>query len=98
MRQMIEAQFGVARPEQWQAKHVRWCLARGLIDRSDATRYDYWRSARVICAALGRWPAWEPHLRGPWTHPSGAGGAEPDASLGGRPPKLAHRARQRQSR
>jgi hypothetical protein len=94
MRELIAGQYrGITRSDQWRAKHVRWVIERGLADRSDATRYDYWRTARVIAAALGRWGDWEPHLRGPWTRPSGAGGPPADASAGGRPAKLAHRAR-----
>jgi len=90
MRQLIKEFNGIARPEQWRAKHVRWCLERALADRSASTRYAYYRSARVIAAALGRWPAWEPHLRGAWSRPSGIAPQRPPRA-GGRPPKLAHR-------
>ena len=95
MRVLIAERFGVARPEGWQAKHLRWALERGLASRSPATRYHYWLSARVIAAVLGHWPAWEPHLRGPWTTPTGSPRARPSAAdglrRGGRPPKLAAR-------
>lgn len=87
----IEARWGIQRPGQWRAKHLRWVLEsstelRGL---SPATRYAYYRSARALAAALGHWPDWEPHLRGPWTDPHG----EParGRGKGGRPAKLAHR-------
>jgi hypothetical protein len=94
MRELIAGQYpGIVRPEQWRAKHLRWVLEGGLSDRALATQYDYWRSARVIAAALGRWGDWEPHLRGPWCRPDGSG--ETPAGAGGRPAKLAHRARSR---
>ena len=106
MRVLIEGHFGVDRPEEWQAKHMRWALergltrlaqTRGLADLAPATRYAYWRTARAIAASLGHWPAWEPHLRGPWTSPTGASRPPPSAAdrvrRGGRPPKLAARAR-----
>jgi hypothetical protein len=96
MRRLIEQRYNISRPEQWQAKHVRWVLERALADRSAATRYAYYRSARVVAASLGHWPAWEPHLRGIWTRPTGVL-RRPDAAVGGRPPKLAHRAAVRHS-
>lgn len=96
MRDMIERHFGIDRPEGWQSKHLRWALERGLASRSPATRYGYWRAARAIASALGHWPDWEPHLRGPWTSPSGASrpplSAADRVRRGGRPPKLAARA------
>ncbi|MGB9671238.1 MAG: hypothetical protein ACPLXR_08855, partial [Halothiobacillaceae bacterium] len=75
----IEERFGIREPRQWQAKHLRWALKRWTDRFSPATRYDYWRTARALASALGRWPDWEPHLRGPWRR----------QSRGGRPAKLA---------
>lgn len=87
---IIQARFpSVQRPQQWRAKHVRWALSEGLADRAPGTRYHFWRTARVIGAALSRWEGWQRHLNGPWTHPTGAPG--PGRHAGGRPPKLANR-------
>jgi hypothetical protein len=91
MRRLVEVRYGISRPEQWRAKHVRWVLERALAERSASTRYAYYRTARVIAAVLGRWPDWEPHLRGPWNHPSGARVSGRSPGAGGRPPKLPHR-------
>lgn len=85
---LIEERWGVRSPRGWRAKHVRWALEHGLAGAAPATRYDYWRTARALAAALGRWPDWEPYLRGPWTRPDGRPRAPRGA--GGRPPKLAH--------
>ena len=93
MRSLIEERWGIRRPEQWQAKHLRWCIERALAGLAPATRYAYWRTARAVAAALGHWPAWEPHLCGPWTSPTGTPiQAAPVRGRGGRPPKLAARA------
>jgi len=92
LRKLIEERWGIQRPEQWQAKHARWALERGLADRAPATQYSYYRTIRAIAAALGHWPAWEPYLRGPWTTPTGTA-TRPDRDRGGRPPKLAARAK-----
>ena len=96
MRVLIAGRFGIARPEGWQAKHLRWALEHGLTSRSPATRYAYWRTARAIAAALGHWPDWEPHLRGPWTTPTPDTPAPGGRGAGGRPPKLAARAKLKQ--
>ncbi len=92
---LIAERWGIERPEQWRAKHVRWALERGLAELSPASRYHYYRSARVMAAALGRWPAWQVSLRGPWTRPSGsqAPTTQAAAARGGCPPKLSHRVR-----
>lgn len=95
LRQLIAARWGIDRMEQWQAKHLRWAIERGLADRAPATQYSYWRTARVVAAALGRWPSWEPHLRGPWNSPTGTPGTA--KARGGRPPKLAARAQAQQN-
>lgn len=96
---VIAARWGIQRPEQWRAKHLRWAVERGLAELSSASRYHYYRTARVLAATLGRWPAWEAALRGPWTHPSGI--LPPTAvdrgARGGRPPKLARRGKQHRS-
>ena len=91
LRQLITARWGLDRPEQWQAKHARWALERALAGHAPSTRYAYYRTARAIAAALGHWPAWEPHLRGPWNSPTGTP-TRSSLSRGGRPPKLAARA------
>ncbi|MDI6748913.1 MAG: hypothetical protein QMD73_01885 [Rhodocyclaceae bacterium] len=75
----IQDRFGIREPRQWRAKHLRWALERWTSGLSESSRYDYWRTARALASALGRWPDWEPHLRGPWQKPG----------LGGRPAKLA---------
>lgn len=89
LAELIRERWQVERPEQWRAKHVRWALERGLSERSAASRYDYYRTVRVIAAALGHWPDWEPHLIGSWIRPTGERGA----MKAGRPPKLSLRAR-----
>lgn len=77
-------------PEQWRVKHLRWALEYGLSDRSPGTRYNYYRSARVVAAQLGRAHDWEPYLRGPWLRPDGRL-PDPDRRPGGRRPKLSAR-------
>lgn len=74
-------------PHQWKAKHLRWALEVWAEQQgfSPATHYDYWRTARAIAGAVGHWPDWEPHIRGPWCRPDG--GKAP-RGVGGRPPKL----------
>lgn len=84
---LIETRWGVREPYQWRAKHLQWVLKAGVAHLSSASRYDYWRTCRVIAAALGHWPDWEPHLRGCWTRP-GTPGLNPGAP-GGRPVKIA---------
>lgn len=75
----IEARFGIREPQQWRAKHLRWALERWANGLSESSRYDYWRTARALASVLGRWPDWEPLLRGPWQR----------QGKGGRPAKLA---------
>ncbi|KAA6184233.1 hypothetical protein F2Q65_13030 [Thiohalocapsa marina] len=91
LAELIGARWGIQRPEQWRAKHLRWALERGLETLSPASRYHYYRTARVIAAALGRWPAWEASLHGPWVSPNGLPSPRParQRTTGGRPPKLA---------
>ena len=60
------------------AKHARWLLQAWCRDDSDTTRYHYFRTIRVIAAALGKWENWKPYVNGPWVKPGQ-----------GRPPKLA---------
>ena len=76
----INERFGVREPRQWQVKHLRWVLERWAVEQASTTRYDYWRTVRVLASALGKWSDWEPHLRGPWCKDG----------IGGRRPKLAH--------
>lgn len=83
----IEEHWGISEPYQWKAKHLQWFLKVETAELSPASRYDYWRTAGVLAAALGRWPDWEPHLRGSWTRPTPPG-PNPGAP-GGRPRKLA---------
>jgi hypothetical protein len=90
---LIEDRWGIARPEQWRVKHLRWVLEHGFPEVGPATRYHYYRTLRVIAAAMGHWPDWEPHLRGAWTTPTG--GTRASAEHGGRPPKLARRGARR---
>ncbi|GHB15762.1 hypothetical protein [Modicisalibacter luteus] len=83
---LVEKRFGIREPYQWRAKHLQWVLKAGVAHLSAASRYDYWRTCRVLAAALGHWPDWEPHLRGSWTRP-GPPGPNPGAP-GGRPVKI----------
>ena len=93
LRDLIAEQFGIREPYQYRAKHLRYALEGGTTGLAASTRYDYWRTARVIAAALGKWPDWEPNLRGSWTAARVAMGDPEQASarkgMGGRPPKLA---------
>ena len=85
--------FGVREPYQYRAKHLRYALEHGTAGLAASTRYDYWRTARVLAAAIGKWPDWEPHLRGSWTVPqsdTALSRQAPDRNRrGGRSPKLA---------
>lgn len=89
----IAERFGIREPYQYRAKHLRYALEHGTAGLAAGTRYDYWRTARVLAAAIGKWPDWEPHLRGPWTAPSMKmalpSSSKGTRSTGGRPPKLA---------
>jgi hypothetical protein len=76
MVNLINDKWKVDSPGQWKAKQVRWVLEVALKELSPASRYDYWRTARLMASALGHWPDWEPHLRGPWCR-RGAGGRPP---------------------
>ncbi|MTW22504.1 hypothetical protein [Allochromatium palmeri] len=84
--------FGVREPYQYRAKHLRYALEHGTAGLAAGTRYDYWRTARVLAAAIGKWPDWEPHLRGPWTSPHPEirclGLDQQRHGYGGRPAKL----------
>jgi hypothetical protein len=71
----------VGSPWQVKAKQLRAALQAHAEGVTAATAYDYWRAARAWAAAVGKWPAWEPRLRGPWT----------PKSDGGRPSGLARR-------
>lgn len=88
----IETRWGTghAHPHHWRLKHVRWYLQEECRDLAAATRYDHWRTLRALLAALGRWQAWAPRLKGPWCYRTGRPGSGP----GGRPAKLAHRNQQ----
>lgn len=80
----IRERFHISEPHQWQVKHLRWMLERWAEPLSPSTRYDYWRTARALASVLGRWPDWEPHLRGAWCR----------QGVGGRPAKIAQGKRQ----
>ncbi len=73
-------------PVAWQAKHLRWLLSHHTRDLKPSTRYDWWRTVRVLCAALGKFEDWKPHLKGPWQRPDGEVRAPAQAT--GRPTKL----------
>ena len=75
----IRERFAISEPRQWHVKHLRWVLERWAEPLSSSTRYDYWRTARALASVLGRWPDWEPHLRGSWCR----------RGVGGRPAKIA---------
>ena len=53
-------------------------LERWASEKSEATRYDYWRTVRVVAAALGKLQDWRPHLDGAWCR----------NGIGGRPTKI----------
>lgn len=69
----IQQRFDISEPRQWQVKHMRWVLERWASDKSEATRYDYWRTVRVLAAALRKWSDWQPHLKSGWCR-NGKGG------------------------
>lgn len=79
----INRRWGVTTVRRWQVKHLRWFLQEYCKAMAPATRYDYWRTIRVMVAALDRQFDWEPHLQGQWVR----------VGVGGRRPKLAGRAR-----
>lgn len=72
-------------PAEWRAKHLRWFLEVYVRCLAPTSRYDYYRTARALATALGRWSDWEPHLRGPWMRPTGESGKLRQT---GRPAKL----------
>ena len=80
----IQERFQISEPHQWQVRHLRWVLERWAAPLSASTRYDYWRTARALASVLGRWPDWDPHLRGSWCR----------RGVGGRPAKIAQGKRQ----
>lgn len=82
----IQDRFGIREPRQWRAKHLRWALERWTSGLSAGSRYDYWRTARALASALGRWPDWEPHLRGPWQRQGRGGRSAKLARAGTRAP------------
>ena len=79
----IYDRYGVVAPGQLQAKHLRWVLAHHLGQHAKSTRYDYWRTVKVISAALGRWDDWRGLLDGVWSP-----NHHDNTSKGGRPAKL----------
>ena len=91
MQALIAERFGDSDPYQFKAKHLRWVLEHRTAALAPSSRYDYWRTARVLAAILGHWPDWEPHLRGSWTSPRPYQLRTPSTYpvQGGRPAKLA---------
>lgn len=79
----INPHWGLSTVRAWKVKHLRWFLLAHCENVSPATLYDYWRTIRVLAAALNRLHDWEPYLHGPWLR----------SGSGGRRPKLAGRAR-----
>lgn len=75
----IQQRFGISEPRQWQAKHLRWVLERWASEKSEATRYDYWRTVRILASVLGKWQDWRQHLDGAWCR-HGSGGRLPKFS------------------
>jgi hypothetical protein len=77
----INQRWDLSTVRAWKVKHLRWFLIEHCKIAAPTTRYDYWRTIRVLAAALDRLRDWEPHLRGPWVR-SGSGGRK--AKLAGR--------------
>ena len=84
----IEDQWNVWDPQDWKCKHVHWFLNHHLVDRSSATRYDYWCTVSRILAALEKLEHWAPRLRGPWLNKQGITWGQRPRGAGGRPMKL----------
>ena len=78
IQQSLSEKRGIEHFLSWKVSHFRWFLDQEMANRAMTTRSDYWRTMRALAAALGKWPQWEPHLRGPWSSESGKG----------RPPRL----------
>src|SRR5690349_8885385 len=58
----IRDRWGLMTARAWKVKHLRWFLNEHCKPpMASTTRYDYWRTARALAAALGRWDDWEPH-------------------------------------
>ena len=88
IHQLIAERWGPQHPRNWKMKHVRWYLQTETAHLAPSTRHDHWRTIRILLAAVGRWPVWEPQLRGPWCYRTGQPGT---GGPGGRPLKLPHR-------
>lgn len=68
LQTIITSRFGreFDHPASWKMKHIRAVLDAKAA-KSTATAYDYYRAARVVLAALGRWGGKaENSLAGPW--------------------------------
>lgn len=83
--EVIELRWDLSSIRAWKVKHLRWVLVEYCKDMTSSTRYDYWRTIRVLASALGRFVDWEPHLKGPWIK-SGQGGRKPKLAHAGTPP------------
>ncbi|MEX5625342.1 hypothetical protein [Pseudomonas marginalis] len=53
MQAAIQQRWQRGNPWTWQLKHVRWFLLHHLKGRSDATRYYYLLTARLVLKRLG---------------------------------------------
>ncbi|OOV97937.1 hypothetical protein MF6396_19650 [Pseudomonas sp. MF6396] len=53
MQAAIQQRWQRNSPWTWQMKHVRWFLTRYLKDHSEATRYYYRLTARLVWKRLG---------------------------------------------
>lgn len=68
MQKMIVEKFGhqFDDPHKWKFKHIRSVLDAKAAG-SKSTAYDYYRTARIILAACGRWSdEADKNLAGPW--------------------------------
>ena len=64
MQAVIQNNFDLNNPWNWQLKHVRWFLERHLQGQAPATRYYYQLTVRLIVRRLGKERDWYGHLRG----------------------------------
>lgn len=77
LAEMIDNQFSISNPMQWQVKHLVWALKQLKQQNSSITVYDYWRTIRLICFSLGKWNFWEHDLKNPKSNSKKKGGRPP---------------------
>lgn len=77
LSEMIDNQFSISNPMQWQVKHLVWALKQLKQQNSSITVYDYWRTIRLICSSLGKWHFWEHYLKNPKYSTKNKGGRPP---------------------